>query len=93
MHSEVASYLFNHIFLPGKLPQQDDYNPAYENVLLSKVIKALRQFEKYVSTQEADICSAAITAITRLEEIHNHHGGVDGNMLTKALEDLSNEGK
>ena len=88
MHSGVASYLFNHIFLPGELPQQDDYNPAYEIVLLDKVIEALGQFKNHVSTQEADICSAAITAIIRLKEIYNGHGGMD-----EALTGLGNEGK
>lgn len=93
MDPEVASYLFHHIFLPGKLPQQDDYNPAYETALLDKVIEALRLFKNHVSTQETNICSAAITAITRLKATYNHHGGVDKVMLTEALMDLRNEGK
>ena len=88
MHSKVISYLFNHVFLPGKLPQQDDYNPKYEIVLLDEVIEALRQFENHVSIQETDICSAAITAISRLKETYNRHGGVDKFVLTKALMNL-----
>ena len=92
MHPEVIQYLFNHIFLPGKLPQQDDYNSAYEIVLLDTVIEALSQFQKHVSLQEADSCSTAITMATRLRKMYNHHGGMDKVELTRALEDFSRKG-
>lgn len=92
MHSEAISYLFNHIFLPGKLPQRDDHNPAYEIVLLDKVVEALRQFKNHVSIQETDICLTVITMVTRLRETCNHHGGVDEVKLKKALVDLNSEG-
>lgn len=92
MYPKVILYLFNHIFLPGKLPQQDDYNPAYEIVLLDKVIEALRQFKNHVSLQEADCCSIVITMVTRLRKTYNNHGGVDKAELTKALMGLSSEG-
>lgn len=59
----------------------------------TEVIEALRQFKNHVSIQETDICSAAMTAISRLKETYNRHGGVDEFVLTKALMNLSNEGK
>jgi len=92
MCPEAISYLFNHVFLPGKLPQEDDHNPAYEIVLLNRVIEALREFQNHVSIQESGICSTIITMITRLRKTYNPYGGVDKFELTKALIDLNSEG-
>lgn len=85
-------YLFRHVFLPGKLPQHDDYNPKYESVLLDKVIEALNYFKNNISFPERDFCSAVIEMITRLKRISNNHGGVDELELTWALMDLGRDG-
>lgn len=93
MTPEAVSYLFHHIFLPPKLPQKDDYDPLYDIALVDQVIGALRQFRDHVSSQEADICTAVVTMITRLRKTYSLHGGVDEMGLKNAQIDLSAKGR
>lgn len=92
MALEEGLYLFHHIFLPPKLPQEDDYNPKYDNVLLDKVIEALRNFSCYFTSQDASILDTATRAVSRLRDIAGHHGDVNEEELKKAIEQLCGEG-
>lgn len=85
-------YLFYHVFLPPKLPQEDDYNPKYDNVLLDKVIGALRNFSCYAPSQDASILDTATRAVSRLRDIAGSQGDVNEEKLKKAIEQLCGEG-
>ncbi|KAH1900111.1 hypothetical protein KXV57_008631 [Aspergillus fumigatus] len=89
---EANVYLVHHVFLPPKLPQEDDYDPEYELVLLEKCIEALEQFKGYVSGPEADSIAAAALMITRLAQIFGPHGDVDEKKFRNALAQLYTEG-
>lgn len=90
---EANVYLVHHVFLPPKLPQEDDYDPEYELVLLEKCIEALEQFKGYVLGLEADSIAAAALMITRLARIFGPHGDVDEKKFRNALAQLYTEGK
>lgn len=93
MPPEAISYLFHHIFLPPKLPHDDDYDPLYDKALLDQVIEALCQFRDHVSSHEADICTTVLTMLTRLGRTCSLHGAVDEMELKKALIELNTEGR
>lgn len=93
MRSEASLYLVHHIFLPPKLPQEDDYKPEYELMLLEKCVEALQQFKVYVSDSEADSIAAAVTMVTRLAHICGPNGDVDEKEFRNALTQLYTEGK
>ncbi|KAL3412906.1 hypothetical protein V8F44DRAFT_645694 [Aspergillus fumigatus] len=92
MRSETSLYLVHHIFLPPKLPQEDDYKPEYELMLLEKCVEALQQFKVYVSDSEADSIAAAVTMVTRLAHICGPNGDVDEKEFRNALTQLYTEG-
>lgn len=93
MNSGAALYLFHHVFLPPKLPQEDDQNPKYELILLDSVIHALRDFRNHVPSQQEVIIASVITMVCRLKTISTIHGDVRKAELKKALEDLDTDGK
>lgn len=93
MPPEAIPYIFHHIFLPPRLPQEDDYDPLYDIALVDQVIEALCQFRNYVPSEKADICTIVITMITRLRKTCSLHGGVDEMELKNALIDLNSEGR
>lgn len=45
--AEHTGYIVNHVFLPSKLPQQDDYDEQCEEALLEVVFETLRTFEEF----------------------------------------------
>jgi hypothetical protein len=93
MSPEESLYLFHHVFLPPKLPQEDDYDPGCEMLLLDMVINALREFRDQVTSQPAGIVTAVITMVARLRGTCGFHGDVNEAELKKALVKLDIEGK
>ncbi|KAJ5471922.1 hypothetical protein N7539_008491 [Penicillium diatomitis] len=88
-----TSYLFHHIFLPPKLPQEDDYCVGHEFLLTDVVIDALCQFKSYFSSDEAEVIGVALTMITRLRQVYGHNGEVDEGQFNNALKELKEEGE
>jgi hypothetical protein len=79
-------YLFHHVFLPPKLPQQDDYDTEYELVLLKSVIHALGKFKAHVPKCPGKIVASVIEMVSRLRDTHGSHGDVDEKKFKMALE-------
>ncbi|KAJ5471830.1 hypothetical protein N7539_008773 [Penicillium diatomitis] len=90
---EGISYLFHHIFLPPKLPQEDDYSVGHEVLLTDEVIDALCQFKSYFSSDEAEVIGEALTMITRLRQVHGLNGEVDEGQFSDVLRQLKEEGQ
>ncbi|PYH83568.1 hypothetical protein BO82DRAFT_411285 [Aspergillus uvarum CBS 121591] len=85
-------YLLHHVFLPPKLPQEDDFNALHETVLLDSVIDALAQFHDYCPGQESEVVVSVKVMLTRLRAMRDCHGDVNHVELRKALEELENSG-
>ncbi|KAL4786748.1 hypothetical protein BJX76DRAFT_365241 [Aspergillus varians] len=81
-------YLFHHVFLPPKLPQEDDYNPDHDSILLDTVICALRDFRAHISSQHGEVIDSILAMVANLKETRGPHGDVDGVKLQAALETL-----
>lgn len=93
MSFEAKLYLFNHIFLPPKLPQAADDSSEYERLLLDKVLEALEDFNGHVHAEDAGAMTTAITMLSRLKAMFGFNGDVDEGALLKALAQLEAEGK
>ncbi|GAA93193.1 similar to An08g12160 [Aspergillus luchuensis IFO 4308] len=85
-------YLLHHVFLPPKLPQEDDYNASHESALLDGVIDALALFQEYSHGQESEVVDSVKVMLTRLRATRDCHGDVNHVELQKALEELENSG-
>ncbi|KAL4804843.1 hypothetical protein BDV18DRAFT_161935 [Aspergillus unguis] len=92
LSSGASSYVFHHVFLPPKLPQEDDYNAGYETSLLDTVICALGEFKAYVPTHHATVFDPVITMLARLRRIRALHGDLDEGMLEETLKHLMTKG-
>ncbi|KAN0100010.1 hypothetical protein V8E51_013785 [Hyaloscypha variabilis] len=49
------SYLINHIFLPPKLPQEDDLSFEYESAMLDIVIDCPSKFKGHIGDYNIDV--------------------------------------
>lgn len=89
---DAILYMFHHVFLPANVPQEDDYNPEYEALLLDRVIESLCRFKERAPSQHADTLDSITTMITRLRTICESQGYVNERELGKALTQLDTEG-
>jgi hypothetical protein len=85
--------LFHHVFLPPKLPQEDDYHAEHECILLDTVIHALQGFKAYLPGQQDQIIVSIVTMLSRLREILGSCGDVTEKALKRALESLDSHGR
>ncbi|KAJ8131228.1 hypothetical protein O1611_g2397 [Lasiodiplodia mahajangana] len=61
--SDALLYTFYHLFLPPKLPRQDDYNARCESALLSTTIDGLVAWKDYINPAYRSQADAAISMI------------------------------
>jgi hypothetical protein len=96
---EETVYLIHHLFLPPKLPQQDDNQPELDDALLRVVIDALGEFRQ-IAADTADDKSVGVDvdsvarvekAISTLREIRGPGGEVSERKLLAALEQMEKE--
>ncbi|KAL4951222.1 hypothetical protein BDW69DRAFT_42194 [Aspergillus filifer] len=92
MSPAALVYLYHHMFLPPKLPQEDDYDPDLDKALLDMVIHALHGFATHLTGYEHEVIECVTAMVTRLNEVHGLQGDVDEVKLKKALETLEKEG-
>ncbi|KAL4963332.1 uncharacterized protein BDV14DRAFT_201959 [Aspergillus stella-maris] len=92
MSPAALVYLYHHVFLPPKLPQEDDYDPDLDQALLDMVIHALHGFATHLTGFEYEVIKRVTAMITRLKEVHGLQGDVDEVKLKMTLEALEKEG-
>lgn len=90
---QKACTFFHHVFLPPKIPQEDDYSPQFEGVLLEKVVGALDEFSHYAPSQFSGNISTVITMVDRLKDVRGASGDLCAEKLTEALKELEAQGK
>ncbi|KAJ5675938.1 hypothetical protein N7462_008835 [Penicillium macrosclerotiorum] len=78
-------YLFHHVFLPPKIPQEEEYCADHEMLLIEVVLDALRSFGVFLPAKDADTFSLVTEAFLQVRQIHSRDGGVDEVELKKAL--------
>ncbi|KAL2840210.1 hypothetical protein BJY01DRAFT_250125 [Aspergillus pseudoustus] len=81
-------YIFHHVFLPPKLPQENDYTADCDSMLLRFVEQALDEFKPHVPQQQGQIIESVITAISRLKETRRLDGYVNEAKLKVELSNL-----
>lgn len=94
-------YLINHVFLPPKLPQEDDTSGPFEENLIREVLTALNDFRGTLTDAPADhvaALNAVADAITNLRGVHNfsipgEDITVNGEALQRELSLLCKAGK
>jgi hypothetical protein len=93
----ATAYLINHVVLPPKPPQEDDFDPVLEQCLLDLVLCSLQDQRDHVNDQKAktDI-TAAIQSINYFDNSRDRDGNVSELQLQATLKKLmtaSSDGK
>ncbi|KXJ86074.1 hypothetical protein Micbo1qcDRAFT_219949 [Microdochium bolleyi] len=70
MTREVAVYAINHLFLPPKLPEQDDYSQREVQALCDFVVSVLQNFLVHTSTQHKTTVQAGIDLLDSFMDVH-----------------------
>jgi hypothetical protein len=91
--SRAIMYLIRHIFLPPKLPHEDDFDSEYETILLDTTVDALLKFKDCVTYEQNGIIDSVIAMITNLRTVHDSFSTVSEQKLGNALRDLCKKGK
>lgn len=69
MSAEEILYKLHHVFLPPKLPEQDDAEPTHDKALLNTVISCFSSFKGYVADVHHPAVDSAMTAIKVANDI------------------------
>jgi hypothetical protein len=84
----ATAYLFHHIVLPPKLPQDDDHDATLDRCLIDTTLKALRDLKSSVTTQHEHTVDIAIATITNLKHAHDSNGQISETQLRPLLSRL-----
>ena len=74
MDSPTAKYLVHHIFLPPKLPHEDDTSALREAALLDTTLRCILKFRSHVPETQRCCVESAIQLIQRLCNVHERNG-------------------
>lgn len=94
LSSEAITYLVHHVFLPPKLPQEDDSSDEHDKIMINTTLAALLQFKALFPHKRADGIDQVIALVSVSKDVHaSASGGIDESKLKDALQLLCKEGK
>ena len=89
-------YLVHHIFLPPKLPHEDDFDLEFETILLDTTIDILLKSKGYITYDQSVLIDSVIATIANLRTVCDSFGTVGAiseGKLGNALRGLCKKGK
>ncbi|KAK5165530.1 uncharacterized protein LTR77_009059 [Saxophila tyrrhenica] len=87
----ATRYIFHHVFLPPKLPQEDDFDENAEAKLLSKTIRALTAFKFSMPPQSRDDIQKALDMLENTAAGNSQ--GISDTTLQTLLQDVVTRGR
>jgi len=85
-------YQIDHIFLPPKLPQENDFTVANDRALLDHVLDALRQFKDDAEGHHSSDIGRAIQMISTMLQCRPTRN-LNPQQVCSALDNLVDEGR
>ncbi|KAI1283285.1 hypothetical protein F5Y07DRAFT_408682 [Xylaria sp. FL0933] len=81
-------YIFRHLFLPPKLPQQSDYDAKWDNTLLSVTVDGLRAWKECITPMRREYADLAISTIRNMQRAYSASDGFlqDSEIITLLTE-------
>ena len=89
-------YLIHHVFLPPKLPHEDDFNSDCEAILLDTTLEGLSKFRDSATNDQTDAIDSVIAMVTNMKSLHDYvgaEGAVSEEKFRNALRDLPKRGE
>ena len=85
-------YMIYHIFLPPELPQEDDFDPQYEKIMLDTTSDALQMFKAAAENGQHDIIESVRAMIGNLRNLRDDLGTINEGKFESALRELPKRG-
>jgi hypothetical protein len=92
LSDETLDFFFHHLFLPPKLPGEDDASPIVEQHLIRFVLDCLRLFSANSEPQRRPAVHAAIELMENMERTMNDQGHIHSGGMRQVLERLGSTG-
>jgi hypothetical protein len=86
-------YVIRHVFLPPKLPQSDDTDPANDASLTKAVHDALVAFLAHVPADERQVWNTCVETTSNMLEMRNSSNGLVEDKVAEALNGLFEGGE
>ena len=89
------NYLIHHVFLPPKLPQEDDSSPAMDSLLAEYCLSALKSFQDLrVLHEPGSPCwQSCIHMVDKVVRLRSGSGAFLSKELSKELTSLRHTGR
>jgi hypothetical protein len=94
--SSAMMYLIHHVFLPPKLPNEDDFDSECEMILLETIIECLWKFKGFIVSEQYPAIDSVIAMVTSMRNLHDSsgpRGGITEGKFEDALKSLCGQGK
>ena len=73
---EHLNYATDHVFIPSKLPQEDDDSVTNGALLVEEVLTALKLFQAQIPVQERSEWTSCIKMVDNMLQIRDHFGSL-----------------
>lgn len=93
LDASQLKYIFNHVFLPPNVPQQDDYQDSHEKALLGVIEHALEHFKTHITHELRLVIEKIRGMIHGLGVLLDRDGITNGERLQDALANIANKGR
>lgn len=90
MDIKKANYMINHIFLPPKLPQKDDFTSGLSRALGDMVLKSIQEFADIQGSNHA--VHSVLSMLSNFQTVHNESGHIHEVRLKETLAELCKDG-
>ena len=92
MATSHFEYIFNHVFLPPKLPEEDDYDESARANLAKEFEEALISCKNYVDEEGREGISRCLRMVQNMIKLRNQLGGLTAEALEAMLNEMSING-
>ncbi|TLS21320.1 uncharacterized protein PpBr36_10409, partial [Pyricularia pennisetigena] len=82
------TYMVNHVFLPPKLPEGDDWEASHSKALQSNIMACIEKFVTYVTLGNRALMQSAASMIRRMTQAQNEHGYIHCDKLEQVLDEI-----
>lgn len=85
-------YVIHHVFLPPRLPLEDDFDPQHEGILLDCISDALERFKAISGHDEELVVQTVLPMIENLISVRDVAGTISESKLQSVLRQLHDNG-
>lgn len=78
-------YLVNHVFLPPRFPNGDDWESIHDSTMQSTLLASIKRFEAHIAPGRLTLVRSAAAMIRRMIESQDENGRVHLNKLEHTL--------